>query len=438
MLLLKVNQLKITLTFSIVSFSYVVTSGQHPDSLLHGNNIEEQQRILPKKDSYLFVYDGLYDMNGSAQNLLSISHLFGRGLDEIVCKSDTITGFNYYGKKANIIGRLFNGGLNFVFTIWLSTVQHESMGHGFRIREFDVPVTGYNISPSMFGQPQVYFNKDDLPYYGKVLQDVGGSESNTVFAREAFRQSLVSAHFYHYYIYAFSLKLDLPLYIIGSPEVNSPGWNTYLGGGWDVVEYIKDFEPQSSYNQQDLYNASQRGAYWSLADPSLLISLFNYFRDFIIKGRSQVKSPMIGIKHVSFLPYTDFHLSPLGCEYYAGTYLKYKKTLFETYYRWSKGNVDGKSYGIGVNMINLVQFNSFKFDAGLDLWKQEFNLLYHKTNDDKYHENILSGKVYVRANYQINKTFSFIGQLSYKGDGFLIGNPIEHGTNAKIGMGLFF
>lgn len=430
--------LKNTFTFLIGLSSFVVASGQHSDSLDLSNTRSQKRIFFSTKDNYLFVYDGLYDMTGSAQNLLSVSHLFGRGLDEISCKPDTLTGFNYCGKKGNVVGRIFLDGVNFIFTNWLSTVQHESMGHGFRIREFGVSVDGYNISPSMFGDPRVHYNKEDLPYYGKVLQDVGGSESNTVFAREAFRQGLVNDYFYHYYLYSFSLKLDLPLYIISTPGVGSAGWNTYMGGGWDVVEYLKDFEVKSMDSLQVMQQASRRGALWSLADPSLLISLFNYTRDFIIRGRSQVKNPMIRIRHVSFLPFTDFHLSPFGYEYYAGTYLKYNKTLFETYYRWSNGNVDGKSYGIGVNMINLLRFNALKFDVGLDLWRQDFNLLYHDINDEKYHANIISGKLYVRANYQINNTFSFLGQLSYKGDGFLIGNPVEHGVNAKIGLGFYF
>jgi hypothetical protein len=433
-----VNQLKSIPIFFIVLISSLTASGQRTDSLL--NNTSDQNRMaISMKDNYLFVYSGLYDMNGSAQNLLSVSHLFGRGLDELTCKPDTTTGINYCGKKGSIPGRLLLDGVNFIFTTWLSTIQHECMGHGFRIREFEVPIDGYNISPSMFGgEPQVYFDKDKLPYYGKVLEDVAGSESNTVFAREAFRQGLVNEYFPHHYMYGVSLKLDLPLYILGSPEVGSYAWNTYTGGGWDVVEYVKDFELKSNDNQQAIYKASRRGALWSLADPSLLISVFNYTRDFIIRGRAHVKNPMISVKRIAFLPYTDFHLSPFGYEYYAGTYLKYNETLFETYYRWSSGNVDGRSYGFGVNMINLIRFNSFKFDAGLDIWKQEFNLLYHTTDDGQYYKNVFSGKVYGRVNYLMNDTFSFLGQLSYKGEGFLIGNPIEHGFNGKFGVGFYF
>jgi hypothetical protein len=433
------NQLKSNLSFFICLFSFITVSGQNPDSLSNIHKTDGQKLAAPQtKDNYLFVYDGLYDMNGSAQNLLSVSHLFGRGLDEISCKHDPITGFNYCGEKDGFISRVLIDGLNFFFAAWLSTVQHEGMGHGFRIREFNVKINRYDISPSMFGQPQVHFNKNDLPYYGKVLQDVGGSESNSIFAREAFRQGLVNDYFYHYYLYSFALKLDLPLYIIGSPKVGSYGWNTYTGGGWDVVEYIKDFEAKSTDNQQTIYNAAQKGALWSLADPSLLISLFNYTRDFIIHGKSQVKNPMIKIKNITFLPYTDFHLSPFGYEYYAGAYLKYNKTLFETYCRWSSGNIDGKSYGIGLNLVNLIRYNSFKFDAGIDIWKQGFNPLYYETNDEKYHKEVLSGKIYMSANYQIDHTFSLIGQLSYKGDGFLLGNPLEHSFNAKIGIGFYF
>lgn|GEM_PF-3866620 len=416
----------------------MVAFGQRPDSLAANDSNNQKPIVLSTKDNYLLVYDGLYDMTGSAQNLLSVSHVFGRGLDEIGCKTDTVTGFNTCGEKGNVIGRVFLDGINFMFTTWLSTVQHESMGHGFRIREFGAPIESYNISPSMFGDPTVKYNKEDLPYYGKLLTDVGGSESNTVFAREAFRQGLVNDYFYHYYMYGFSLKLDLPMYILGSPTAGSYAWNTYTGGGWDVVEYTKDFEAQAMGDAQAIQQASRRGAMWSLADPGLLISLFNYTRDFIVRGRSQVKNPMIRIKRLAFLPYTDFHLSPFGYEYYAGMYVKRNKTLFETYYRWATGNVDGNSYGLGVNMINLIRFHSFQFDAGLDLWRQEFNLLYHNQNDEKYDQNILSGKLYVRANYHINTTFSFLGQLSYKGDGFLLGNPVEHGVNAKVGVGFHF
>ena len=426
--------------FLLFLFSYFAVSGQDPDSVSNLKNTDGQKGgVSSLKDTYHLVYDGLYDMNGSAQNLLSISNLAGRGLDELACKPDSLTGVMRCVEKDNVIGRILIDGVNFLFTTWISTVQHETMGHGFRVREFDVSISGYNISPSMFGDPHIDFNKDELPYYGKVLQDVGGSEANTVFAREAFRQGLVNEYFHHYYMLAFAVKLDMPLYIIGSPEVGSYAWNTYTGGGWDVVEYIKDFEAQSTDSQQAIYKAAHRGALWSLMDPSLLISLFKYTRDFIIRGRADVKNPMISIGPVAFLPFTDFHLSPYGYEYYGGAYLKYDETLFETYYRWSSGNVDGKSYGIGVNVINLLRYNSFSFDAGIDIWKQEFNLLYHNTNDDdKYHENILSGKIYARGNYKLKNTFSFLGQLSYKGEGFLLGNPVENGLNAKIGMGFYF
>lgn len=407
-------------------FVQTIACSQSPDSL------------LSTEDTYHLVYDGLYDMNGSARNLLSVSHLFGRGLDEISIRHDSTTGRNYYGEKGNVIGRLFNSSLNFLFTDWVSTVQHEAMGHGFRVREFNVPISRYDISSPMFGDPQIYFKKDELPFYGKLLYDVGGSESNTVFAREAFRQSLTNDRFYHYYIYGFALKLDLPLYIIGSPAVDSKGWNTYLGGGWDVVDYVKDFAKGSGRSEKEVFRDAKRGAAWSLVDPSLLISVFNYFRDFIGRGRIEVKSPMIKINQVAFLPFTDFHLSPFGSEYYGGTYLKHRKTLFETYYRWSNGNPDGQSHGIGVNVLRLVQMNDLKFDAGMDLWKQGFNLLYHNSNDDKYFKNVVSGKVYLRGDYQLNKTFSFQGQISYKGGGFVIGYPVKHGVNGKFGVGIFF
>ena len=78
----------------------MTVSAQVRDSLL---NVDKQgdrnQGIASTHDNYLFVYDGFYDMTGSAQNLLSVSHLFGRGLDELSCNPDTNTGVNYCGDR---------------------------------------------------------------------------------------------------------------------------------------------------------------------------------------------------------------------------------------------------------------------------------------------------------------------------------------------------
>jgi hypothetical protein len=376
-------------------------------------------------------------MIGNAQNLFTISRLFGRGLDELTCKPDKITGFNNCFKKGNFFGRLIiDFGPNMILMNWLSTVHHEYMGHGFRAREFNARIHRYYVSPGLFGgKAYVDLHKEDLPYYGLLLYQTGGSESNTVFSRESFRQGLLNDYFYHYYFYSFVLKIDLPMYILGgTPKVGSDEWINPTHGR-DIINYIKAFKSKSKDDEQQIYNAAQKGAYWSLADPSLLISLFNYTRDFIIYGKSQVKNPMIKISNFSFLPFTDFHLSPFGYEYYAGTYLKYNKTLYEAYYRWGNGNIDGNSYGLGMNISNMVQYHNFKFDLGYDFWNQGFNLLYYEKDDNKYYDNVISGKVYFRTSYHINSTFSFLGQVSYKGDGFLLGNPIKKGFNVKIGIG---
>ncbi len=227
------------------------------------------------------------------------------------------------------------------------------------------------------------------------------------------------------------------MYILGTPRVGSKEWTNPTHWG-DIVRYIKAFSNKSKDNEQQIYDSALHGAYWTFADPSLLISLFNYFRDFIILGKSRVRNPMIEIENFAFLPFADFHLSPFGYEYYAGTYLKYNKTLYEAYYRWSDGNIDGKSYGIEINILNIIRFPSLKCDVGFDLWKQGFNLLYYERDNDRYRETTLSGKVHIEATYHVNSTLSLFGQTSYKGDGYLLGNPVSHGFSAKIGTGFCF
>ena len=429
--------------FYLSLFFTITVSGQIRDSTSNIRPNTDQNKTtatISTKDNYLFVYDGLYDMTGSAQNLMTVSHLLGRGLDELACKPDKNTGFNICCEKDNFFGRmLIDFSFNLIFSNWLSTIQHECMGHGFRAREFDADINRYYISPGLLGgQAYVDFNKEDLPYYGYLLEETGGSESNTVLAREVFRQSLTNDYFYHYYFYSFINKIDLSMYILGgTPKVGTNEWNNPTEGR-DVLNYIKAFKNKSLNDEQDIYNSAKKGAFWSLADPSLLISFYNYIRDYIIKGQAQVKNPMIRIKEIYFLPFTDFHLSPFGYEYYIGSYLKYNKTLYETYYRWSNGNIDGKSYGLGFCITNAFQYKHFRFDMGGDFWKQGFNLLYYEKDINKYQENLLSGKIYVKTFYMINNTFSLFGQASYKGEGFLIGNPVKKGFNAKAGLSFHF
>ena len=151
------------------------------------------------RELLVFALSGKYDMTGSAQNLTSISRLVGRGLDNIVNIKDTVTGL-YRTKglgKRTIIGFL----ANFIFVNWLSTIQHEYMGHGYRIRENRAPVNRYVIPPAIFADAYVDFDRANMNYYGKVLYAAGGSESNTVFARESFRQNLLHDYFFQYNIF---------------------------------------------------------------------------------------------------------------------------------------------------------------------------------------------------------------------------------------------
>ncbi len=434
------KSVKSNLIFLIYLFSFAATSGQTPDSLLNLDKKDKQkQTVIPTKDNYLLVYDGLYDMTGSAQNLITASHLFGRGLDEITCKHDPKTGFNFCMDKDSYFGRAFIGFMHLWIMDLCSSIQHECMGHGYRGREFDARIDGYKISFTL-GISRVDLHYEDMTYYEKLITHMGGCESSTVLAREAFRQSLLNDYFYHYYYFSFNMKLiDEPLYIlIATPKVDSHEWNVYTGGGWDIRDYIKLFAAKSNESEKEIYKSAQKGAYWSLADPSLLISLFNYTYYYIIQGKSQVKSPMIKINAISFLPFTDFHLSPYGFEYYIGNYFKYNKTLYETYYRWSNGNIDGKSFGFGLTISNFIKYKNLRIDAGFDLWKQNFNLLYYNKDDIRYQQGIFSGKVLLKTHYQLNNTLSLWTQLSYKGIGFLLGYPIQKGFNAKIGMGFFF
>ncbi len=282
---------------------------------------------------------------------------------------------------------------------------------------------------------RVDFNFYDLSFYGKLLYASGGPESNTIFSREAFRYGLQKEYFNHYYIFSYLLKLDLPMYILGGTEVGSYSWENGMG---DVVKYCMTFDEVSDFTKLEAYEQAKRGAYISLLDPSLLLSFYQYIKDYIIKGNAQVQSPLITIKQLGILPFIDFHLSPYGFEYYIGSYLRVNRTLFESYYRWSYGHQHGESCGFGIYASNLLQFKKFSFDSFIDYWHQDFDILYYETDSMKYFKKINSAKVAMVMHYKISKTFTLSGDIGYKGEGFLIGNPIDKGFSYKVAIGAYF
>jgi hypothetical protein len=147
---------------------------------------------------------------------------------------------------------------------------------------------------------------------------------------------------------------------------------------------------------------------------------------------------MINFRSFSFLPFTDFHLSPFGYEYYAGSYFRHGKNLLETYYRWSNGNMDGRSKGFGFNLLKVYQSNRLRFDAGADIWNQDFNIRYYEQDSAKYSSTVRSAKIRIASFYRFSKITGAFGQLSYKGDGYLLGNPLKEGFNLKLGVNFIF
>ena len=410
-------------------------AAQEADSIAHVTVEDRKNEPGFSNELLLFVASGKYDMTGSAQNLLSFSRLAGRGLDAIVSRKDSLSGFYKTKGLAKRLGIGFM--VNFLFTNWLSTIQHEYMGHGYRIREDKAPVNRYVIPPALFADAYVDFDRANLSWYGKSLYATAGSESNTVFARESFRQNLSNDYFFHYNINTMMLKLDMPAYILGG-DTPEPGTPEFKASEFDVVYYIKSFAEKSGTTETEVYKKAQRGAYWSLADPSLWLSFFAYTRDYLVKGLTQVKNPMINAKSFSVLPFTDFHLSPFGYEYYAGSYFRHTKHLLETYVRWSNGNIDGKSKGFGLTLLNAYKSNRINFDIGVDVWNQDVDVKHYEKNNENYFKEIRSGKLRVASFYRFSKATGFFGQVSYKGNGYLLGNPLKEGWNMKLGAGFIF
>ena len=77
-------------------------------------------------------------------------------------------------------------------------------------------------------------------------------------------------------------------------------------------------------------------------------------------------------------------------------------------------------------------------DIGVDVWNQDFDITHYEKNNENYFKETRSGKIRVASFYRFSKATGFFSQVSYKGNGYLLGNPLKEGWNVKLGVGLVF
>jgi hypothetical protein len=342
-------------------------------------------------------------------------------------------------RGARLAGRLVRA---FVFDIWItgwfSNVQHEYFGHRGRALELGAPVGRIRLH-SFWGTGGGYdADLSRLNDTGRLVVNAGGSEANTVWAEESVRRAMAPSQVYYAELPATLLKVDLPLYALGgdTPRPEDPAWRRKADEGWDVASYLDGFQYRSDRSLRALYDATRRGAWWSLSDPRLMASLYSYLVHYVLEGRRQAPFPMLSAGGLRFIPGTSFHLSPFGPEYLLSLHVKRGHRLLSVYGRRAIGHRDGSGEGMGGEGRGIVRRRRLVLDVRADAWRQPDDLGLARDADASRRRRVganIETRVVVPA-VKDAWGVGLIGELGYKTRGFVAGRPLSAGAYGYLGV----
>lgn len=183
----------------------------------------------------------------------------------------------------------------------------------------------------------------------------------------------------------------------------------------------------------------RRGNYIStFSDPNAYFSLLA-IGNYIIRGKSITKLPLLKLGKVRFMPVLSMVLSPFGLEYNLRTPLITPKYNMHVQLRYGQA-YSVKYYGIGIQLFNYVISKSLIVHSHLELFAQP-SFYFGNRKDDEEEYRKIGGNGFL-ATFEFQKIFSskiptFLqGRLGYKSAGFVLGEGLRACPIIEFGYGI--
>lgn len=401
---------------------------------------------VPGAKDYFLVWNPKLEMQVGAENLFNAYRIFGRFEDSLTEKI-SFQENTLIKRIIGIAGRIGKtAALDLPVAGWLTLIQHEYFGHGSRFREFQVKKVEYNLgSPwnlSGWARGSGYFGWNEW-----LSIDAGGMESNQVFTHEVIKKVFTQKDIHYYELLPILFtKLDTSNYILSTwdPDSHLEEFSQQYREGHDVANYLVYFTfSRSRYSLKKNYDKLVNGAIWNAVDPILFLAYYYSYLRYIWSGKKVFRVPMLRLGNIEFLPSTRFNLTPMGYERYLDIWLRKKPTLWNFYIREGDGLYEGDdSYGLGVEINNIVMSRKIKMNCSFDYWHQQdvrkedwWLLSRWESEPPPPLEGI---NINISLVSSINKFFALKGVAGYKNDGYLMGREFEGGVYGLVGVGLSF
>ena len=302
--------------------------------------------------------------------------------------------------------------------------QHEVFGHGFRAREFHIPVS-YRITPwggyTAFSLAQ--YNK--LTLNQKAALSSAGMEADGILANQLASRWLntqnIDSREAHLYLGA---ALDQTLYVLGTrmEKDSNPEHTSH-----DAVQYVNDVNLWFR-NQALTTSKLRKKILIDFLNPFLYYSLFSV-GDYIICGSQQWEFPMIRIGQYRYLPAFRMALAPYGPEYQFINFINTPDYPIQFIARY--GNTGGKqSSGLTLKVGQLYASELLYLDGRIDLWQQP------QLNKPRASlaKNKIGAAAFLTGRYKLSPLLEVMGQVGYKTSGYIPGEVLNASPIIRFGL----
>lgn len=174
----------------------------------------------------------------------------------------------------------------------------------------------------------------------------------------------------------------------------------------------------------------------TFSDPNLYFSLFS-IANYIVKGKSYTKLPLLRIGKVKFMPALSLVLAPFGLEYNLRSPLVLPNKKMYLQFRYGEA-YHTKYYGLGIKLFKLRCKNDFFLSPHLELFSQPAMYFGNSKASNEAYQKI-GGNGFM-ADVEIEKKFTnsamyLSAKLGYKTSGFVLGESLKATPVVQFGFG---
>ncbi|MFH0894151.1 MAG: hypothetical protein V2A54_06930 [Bacteroidota bacterium] len=401
--------------------------------------------LYSKGQSYSqIIFDKQQSQYFGSYNLITLHQVLYSFEDKNI--RDTLFGENNFLKKTAGFGYrmtkllLLDGQIDG----FIALAQHEVFGHGARARELGYSDVLYNmhlLPPFGDGSGLTHWGATlktgyDMPTSQEnIALHIGGVDCEMLLADNLTNQMLLNdtLHYRQGLFYLFAQN-NLLLYLWGTRYTKPSN----IKQGNDMVSYVNDLNNLYSNSLNNDYDVNKLSiqSLISFANPFQIYSAFSILYAYGIKGKKQLKMPMIKFGSLRYLPAFNYSLTPFGSQYHFVNYIRYKNALLSGDFNIGD-NTFNNFYGFSIKGFNIVNKKRIAINFHLDVWSQP-DLELEKYSTPSTINKI--GEAFkidltLRPFERKNKMGLFL-QTGYKTKGYLMGEPLAESLILRYGLSL--